>query len=152
MIPLLLAALALAAAWWGLPRLARAKPRDVKRLVYTLAGIALVIGLVMVATGRGGVLVPILAALAAGVVHRLLNRQPDAIPSGHSPTGQTALKDAFALLGLPETANAEEVRAAHQRLMQRLHPDKGGTDALAQQINTARDRILAALTDSGSKA
>ncbi|WP_425459676.1 hypothetical protein [Hankyongella ginsenosidimutans] len=44
------------------------------------------------------------------------------------------------------------MRAAHQRLMQRLHPDKGGTDALAQQINAARDRILAALTEGRSKA
>lgn len=147
MIPLLLGALALAAAWFGLPWLARAKPRDVKRLVYTLAGLALALGVVMVMTGRGGVLVPILAALAAGAVHRVLNRQP-----APSRPAQPDLKDAYALLGLPETATPEDVRATHQRLMQRLHPDKGGTDALAQQINAARDRILAALTEGRPKA
>lgn len=147
MIPLLLAALALAIAWVGLPWLARAKPRDVKRLVYSLAGVALALGVVMVMTGRGGVLLPILAALVAGLLHRLFNRQP-----AEPPSSLPGLKDAYALLGLPEAASADDVRAAHQRLMQRLHPDKGGTDALAQQINAARDRILAALTEGRSKA
>ena len=33
-------------------------------------------------------------------------------------------------------------RAAHRRLIASVHPDKGGTEALAAQINAARDLLL----------
>ena len=34
------------------------------------------------------------------------------------------------------------IRAAHRRLIASVHPDKGGTEALAAQINAARDLLL----------
>ncbi len=39
-------------------------------------------------------------------------------------------------------ANAEAIKAAHHRLMMKLHPDHGGTDYLATKINRARDVLL----------
>jgi hypothetical protein len=59
------------------------------------------------------------------------------------PTGPTmSVADACAILGLPETASEEEIKAAHRRLIDQLHPDKGGNDYLAAQINAARDFLL----------
>jgi hypothetical protein len=49
---------------------------------------------------------------------------------------------AYAILGLSPGADAEAIKAAHHRLMKQLHPDHGGTDYLAAQLNRARDVLL----------
>jgi membrane protein implicated in regulation of membrane protease activity len=64
-----------------------------------------------------------------------------AMPPSGAPTSMS-LADARALLGVAETATADDIRAAHRRLMQRAHPDQGGTQGLATQLNAARDRLL----------
>lgn len=50
--------------------------------------------------------------------------------------------EALAVLGLDEGATADEIRAAHRRLIQRMHPDVGGTADLAARINRAKDVLL----------
>jgi hypothetical protein len=60
-----------------------------------------------------------------------------------SRTGMSR-KEALEVLGLAEGSTAEDIRAAHHRLMQQTHPDHGGTDYLAAKINEARDVLLGA--------
>ena len=50
--------------------------------------------------------------------------------------------EARRLLGLGEGATADEVREAHRRLIQRVHPDAGGSAELATRVNAARDALL----------
>lgn len=56
--------------------------------------------------------------------------------------GGMSLADARAVLGVGEGATPAEIKAAHARLMRMAHPDAGGTDGLASQLNAARDRLL----------
>lgn len=49
--------------------------------------------------------------------------------------------EAYEILGLPTSATKEDVIKAHKRLMQRIHPDRGGSDYLAAKINAAKDQL-----------
>jgi hypothetical protein len=50
--------------------------------------------------------------------------------------------EAYQILGLAPGATPEQIKEAHHRLMIKLHPDHGGSDYLATQINRARDVLL----------
>ncbi len=56
--------------------------------------------------------------------------------------GLMSREEALAVLGLSAGADAEAVRAAHRRLMQRVHPDHGGSDVLAARVNEAKRVLL----------
>ncbi|KQN36494.1 molecular chaperone DnaJ [Sphingomonas sp. Leaf407] len=53
--------------------------------------------------------------------------------------------EARAILGLGKDASVADIRAAHRRLMQVVHPDRGGSADLARRINAARDVLLGRL-------
>ena len=55
---------------------------------------------------------------------------------------ELSLSEARAILGVSADATLEEVKAAYTRLIQMAHPDKGGTEGLAAQLNAARDRLI----------
>ncbi|MEZ5491426.1 MAG: DnaJ domain-containing protein [Gammaproteobacteria bacterium] len=63
---------------------------------------------------------------------------------GGEITGEPAMNTELALeiLGLDGDATSEEVTRAHRKLMQKMHPDRGGTEYLAKKINAARDYLL----------
>jgi TPR repeat protein len=49
---------------------------------------------------------------------------------------------ALEILDLKEGATPQEIRAAYNRLMQHVHPDVGGSNFFAKQLNAAREALL----------
>ena len=60
-------------------------------------------------------------------------------------TAMLSLSEARDLLGVSSRAGEDEIRAAHRRLIGRVHPDAGGSAALAGRVNAARDVLVAEL-------
>ncbi|UZE96693.1 DnaJ domain-containing protein [Alkalimarinus alittae] len=60
-------------------------------------------------------------------------------PTFHSDMDES---QALQILGLTEGATKKEILDAHRKLMQKLHPDRGGSNFLAAQVNTAKDVLL----------
>lgn len=56
--------------------------------------------------------------------------------------GDMSKAEAIDVLGLKTNAKPAEINKAYHKLMQKIHPDKGGSDYLARQLNKARDTLL----------
>lgn len=50
--------------------------------------------------------------------------------------------EARSILGVGANADRDAVKAAHRRLLNAVHPDKGGSADLTRRINAARDVLL----------
>lgn len=71
-------------------------------------------------------------------------REAETRARAQAPSGGGGMtrQRALAALGLREGAGREEILAAHRRLMKAVHPDRGGSEALAAEVNAAKDFLL----------
>lgn len=74
----------------------------------------------------------------SGAESEPFNRQYRPKQSGAS----MSVAEAYKILGLESNASKQEIILAHKKLMQKMHPDRGGSDYLAAQINLAKDVLL----------
>lgn len=63
--------------------------------------------------------------------------------NGHSADimGKMSKIQAREILGVPADATKTEINKAYHALVQKVHPDKGGSHYFAQQLNKARDTL-----------
>jgi hypothetical protein len=60
----------------------------------------------------------------------------------HRVTGAMSEDEAYEVLGLGKGATRDEITSAHRTLMKKLHPDHGGTTALAARVNEAKEILM----------
>ncbi|HRE19348.1 MAG TPA: DnaJ domain-containing protein [Rhodocyclaceae bacterium] len=60
-------------------------------------------------------------------------------------SGPRGRAEAYQILGLQAGADRDEIQSAYRRLIQRVHPDQGGSAYLAACLNRARDFLVADL-------
>jgi len=69
------------------------------------------------------------------------NYESESATSANMAEAEMTRELALEVLGLSGEVTEDDIVKAHRRLMQKLHPDRGGTDYLAKKINAARDYL-----------
>lgn len=154
---ILIAVLGIALILWH--KIKKASGEERKKLVFwsVIGSVIGILGLLAV-TGHLNVITAAIAGLIA-----LLPRAMQALKylpfisrlyqQGKQNTQQTQtppprgnqsmdVNQAMEVLGLKPGYSKEDVIQAHRRMMQKVHPDRGGSDYLAAQINQAKDTLV----------
>jgi hypothetical protein len=136
----------LSVGWW----FSRQKSAQASRIVRMLLGGGAVAAGAMLAL-RGalplGIPIGLFGLGMLGIAINAPGQGGSQRPGPPPATNAMSLADAREILGVSADATREEIRHAHRQLMKKLHPDTGGSAALARQVQEARDILLAALKD-----
>lgn len=160
MIRVLLFAIIITLLFMAYGNYQRQAPEQKRKMLWRF-GVGAFLGLLalLVVTGRMhwigaliGALLPFLQVAFRYISTRLpgwFDHKLDDMHNQRTPN-PPSLQEALDTLGLKGDLYKGEitqdmVTEAHRRLIQKLHPDRGGNDYLASKINEARDKLLAAL-------
>ena len=158
---ILIAVIAIALILWH--KITRAKGEERKKMILWSIIISIMVMLgILAVTGHLNIITAAIAGLIAllpramqllrylPLVSRMFQNKGQQYDqqNNHSqsppPNGKQTMsrQQAIEVLGLKAEFTEEEVIQAHRRMMQKIHPDRGGSDYLAAQINQAKETLL----------
>ncbi|PWE16492.1 molecular chaperone DnaJ [Marinicauda salina] len=151
-LPLLAALAAMLAVGWAFSRMERRNAAQSARWALGVGGVLL--GVLLTVRGLAVLGAPMIAAALGllGVALRGGRRRggDDGAEGGgertrtQSSRGGMSVREAREVLGVGPDAGEDEIRAAYRTLMKQVHPDAGGTDALAARVREAYDVLTKA--------
>lgn len=149
-MPYLLLVFGLLLGLYGLYRFfLQATPQQMGAFVLTAGFITLILLMAAMAlTGRLPAALGLLAALIPFAMAYKKHKAERARLATENPTQPETQKttmdraEAFEILGLHESATAENIEDAYKRLMKKIHPDMEGSEWMARKLNEARDMLL----------
>ena len=159
-IIIIIAVIAIGLLLWY--KISNAPPDKRKKLIFqSTAGVIIGALVVLAATGRmhwlyavGGTIAAFMPRVISALRYLpLINRfrqqytqqktqQSSQQSASRTNPGKMTTAEAREILGVKPDASKEEIIRAHKRMMQKVHPDRGGTDFLAAQLNQAKDTLL----------
>jgi len=154
---ILIAVIGIALILWH--KITRSKGEERKKMVFWgIIGSLGAILLILAVTGHLNIITAAIAGLVALLPRAMhfakylpfINRLYQQHNQQHQqqaqtpPAGRQAMSpdEAREVLGLKPGHTKDDVVQAHRRMMQKVHPDRGGSDYLAAQINKAKDTLL----------
>jgi len=159
---ILIAVVAIALILWH--KITKAKGEERKKMIFwsIIVSILTMLGILAI-TGHLNLITAAIAGLVAllpramqmmrylPLVSRLFQQQGQQYTQHNEqtqsppPGGKQGMsrEQALEVLGLKDGYTKDDVIKAHRRMMQKLHPDRGGSDYLAAQINQAKETLLA---------
>lgn len=132
---------------------ARAKPSSVVKIARSVAAVfVILLGIVMTIRGMGILGVPMVLAGIGFLLTGTWRGRPGLGGGGQGGNGRgpsrapqndtMSIAEARATLGVEPGASPEDIQRAYREMMKKVHPDTGGSGALARRVQMARDLLL----------
>lgn len=132
---------------------AKARPSSIVKIARSVAAVALVLlGIVMTVRGMGILGVPMVLAGIGFLLTGTWQGRPGLGGGGQGGNGRAqsqspqnesmSIAEARATLGVEPGASHDDIQRAYREMMKKVHPDTGGSGALARRVQMARDLLL----------
>ncbi|WP_429910942.1 J domain-containing protein [Glycocaulis sp.] len=132
---------------------ARAKPSSVVKIGRSVAAVfVILLGVLMTMRGMGILGVPMVLAGIGFLLTGTWRGRPGLGRGGQDGTGRAqsrasqsetmSIAEARATLGVEPGASHDEIQRAYREMMKKVHPDTGGSGALARRVQMARDLLI----------
>lgn len=120
--------------------------KKARQLNLVIAGITVIL-VVLTLLHRMHWIGPVLGGMTLAI--RLVMQAKAALSTPDTPASDIAKssppiseEESLKILGLAKPYSEQDVIDSHRKLIQKFHPDRGGNDYLASQINHAKDKLL----------